>query len=188
MQKRDLDRIKDKPRWPDEGTLSAICDQTHKFCGIIRDLLPTTARRLSFAPNALTVVRGELDRLMYLFYGRTPEDYDSDKAKTVALGWLGSLASWIVATPGPSDWPRLDEELSKEPVVLFCHNLYPGWGTAVQMHGESLIAGLATLRVYFGQSVFKRSEWIPAGEWLRERIQQFAAVHDPQPGLGNWFD
>ena len=153
----------------------------------IRDTMPTTERRLPFGPNALPTVLTELDRLTYLFYGRTLDDFESDQRRWRGLGWPFSLAGWIVATPGPHDWPSLDAELAESPIMLWCHNQYPGWDARVHLHGDALFSALATLRVYFGQIVFSRGEWAPIGERLRREVLDLSGGSDPA-SIGPWFN
>jgi hypothetical protein len=178
-------------QWPDVETVRAIGEQTRKVSEFIRDALPTTAGKRLFAANAMPSLIAELDRLTYLFYGRTLADYDSDANRSAKLGWWISLAGWIVATPGTKEHPSLAYHLRpgvQDDAII--HTRYVGWNIPVPQHCDAIWNALATLRVYFGQIVFHRDYWIRQGAWLRNEIQSHAVGLACQPGaqLSPWFD
>jgi hypothetical protein len=80
----------DKRRWPPKEIVAAIPDQALRLCQIIRELLPTTAPdsigKLPFRTNAEPAVYTELDKLTYLFYGRTLDDFNTDRLEERRLG------------------------------------------------------------------------------------------------------
>lgn len=179
-------------QWPSPDTVRAIGEQAQRLSTFVRDTLPTTAARRPFgAFYPPGPVMPELDRLTYLFYGRTLQDFEDDRIEWARLGWWASQARWIVATPGPHDFPGLAQHLARpERVIAHFHADYLGWRAPVPSHVGALFNATVTLRVYFGQIVFARSHWIQAGDWLREEVQSRMvglACH-PQSQLGPWFE
>jgi hypothetical protein len=189
-QSTDSKRAVAKVQWPDVETLRAISEQARKVSEFIRDALPTTAAKRTFAANAMPAVITELDRLTYLFYGRTLAEYDADVQRTAKLGWWTSLGGWIVATPGSKEQPSLAYHLrpgAQDDAVTYPR--YVGWDIPVPQHSDAIWNALSTLRVYFGQIVFHRDWWIRQGAWLRDEIRaRMGAGCSPDTSLGPWFD
>ncbi len=179
-------------QWPSPDTVRAIGEQAQRLSTFVRDTLPTTAARRPFgAFYPPGPVLPELDRLTYLFYGRTLQDFEDDRIEWARLGWWASQAGWIVATPGPHDFPGLAQQLARpERVIAHFHADYLGWRAPVPSHVGALFNATVTLRVYFGQIVFARGHWIQAGDWLRDEIQSriVGLTCHPQSQLGPWFE
>lgn len=146
-------------QWPSKQQLLRIAKTTVELSAMFR------RQRRAFSRQNIETVHTAIEKLDYLFHGRTLDDYRSDRELWKAGDWPFSLARWVVATPGPLDClpPGLVSACSENtgPRLPIPGDDIVGWDNDVTACYRSIFAALSVVKCYFGhEPVFSINKWM----------------------------
>ena len=159
---------KQQDKWPSAQQLACIAETSRALAETLRRYSRSFSRQ---GAPWINEIHTAMERLDYLFHGRSLENYERDQKRWWPSSLYCSLARWIVATPGENEC--LTSEFFLDRPMFTTGPDIVGWNREVKCPYNAIFHGLSVLKCFFDhEPVFAINKWSRPRQPLLQNIRR----------------